>query len=91
MKITIDLDGEWVEEQYLSEAIQKSISDKIIQNISQSIKDRADKAILKLVNKAIESQIDVIVANCIAKVAEQEVVTRRGVESTVVDHLKSIL
>ena len=90
MKFTIEVEDFWLDEEEITEALQSHIKMEVVREIQKSIKDKVEDQIAIKIKETIDQKIALIIDSVLTDLVTTGVITRNGVEISIVDHVKNI-
>lgn len=90
MKFTVEVDDFWLEEEELTEALQKEVKLSVVHQISKSIEEKVESQITKKVTEVIDEKISLIIDSTLTDLLATGVIVRNRQEISITDHIKNL-
>ena len=97
MIFKVKVDNFWLDEENLSEALQRKIANEVVKKISESIQPQIDTLLLEKVNEAIGMKLEPMIDDMLMKFLSEGVITPKKAYNsatpdpvTIEDHMRSL-
>jgi benzoyl-CoA reductase/2-hydroxyglutaryl-CoA dehydratase subunit BcrC/BadD/HgdB len=91
MKFTIDIEEFWLDEEELSDALQRDITHSVVHTITGNIKDQVEELITKKVTKTIEEKVTIVIDKALTDLIETGTLQKKNRDPiSLVDHVVSM-